>query len=140
MSKLLEVKNLKKDFYSLDGEVNAIKDISFTLNEKEFISILGPSGCGKSTILNILSGLDFKTDGEINLIRDDITFGYMLQNDALLPWLNILDNATLGLKIKKINNDENINYTISLLNKYGLEDFLDKYPDQLSGGMKQRVA
>ena len=86
-----------------------------------------------------MAGLDNKTSGEIK-IKDGCTMGYMLQDDALFPWLNILDNACLGLDIKKIKTKENIEFVKNLLIKYGLGDFLEKYPHELSGGMRQRVA
>lgn len=139
MKKLLTVKNISKDFYTIEGEVNAIKDVSFDVYDKEFLSIVGTSGCGKSTLLNIIAGLDFPTTGSINFNKEKPVIGYMLQNDALLPWLTILENATLGLQILKKKNDDTVAYTKHLLEKYGLKEFIDKYPDQLSGGMKQRV-
>ena len=92
----------------------------------------------KSTILNIISKLDNDYKGTI--INNNATIGYMLQEDALFPWLTILDNVLLGLKIKKELNEKNKEYAIDLLKKYGLYDFKDKYPSSLSGGMKQRVA
>lgn len=139
MNKILSVKNLSKDYQTLKGEVNAIDNISFDLYEEEFLCIVGRSGCGKSSLLNILSGLDELTRGKI-IKEKNLKLGYMLQTDALFPWLNILDNATLGLKIKKINTKENIEYVKNMLIKYGLGDFLEKYPHELSGGMRQRVA
>ena len=135
MQKLLEINNISKTFNTLNGEINAIKSISF-----EFIAIVGSSGCGKSTLLNIISGLLEKTNGTIKFYKENPIIGYMLQEDALLPYLNILDNATLGLSLKKIKTKENIEYTKRLLETYGLKDFIYKYPKELSGGMKQRVA
>jgi NitT/TauT family transport system ATP-binding protein len=140
MEKILEIKNLTKNFYTLNGEIEAIKDISFDVYDKEFLSIVGSSGCGKSTLLNIISYLDTQTSGNFKYQKEKPIIGYMLQEDALLPWLTILDNALLGLELKHIKTEENINYVKKLLNTYGLKDFLDKYPDELSGGMKQRVA
>jgi NitT/TauT family transport system ATP-binding protein len=140
MEKILEIKNLTKNFYTLNGEIEAIKDISFDVYDKEFLSIVGSSGCGKSTLLNIISYLDTQTSGTFKYQKEKPIIGYMLQEDALLPWLTILDNALLGLELKHIKTEENINYVKKLLNTYGLKDFLDKYPDELSGGMKQRVA
>ncbi len=139
MNKLLEIKNLSKNYNTKMGEVKAIDNISFDVYDKEFLCIIGSSGCGKSTLLNILANLDYLSDGEI-IKNNDLKIGYMLQEDCLLPWLNILDNATLGLDIMHIKTEENIKYVKNLLEKYGLGDFLEKYPNQLSGGMRQRVA
>ncbi len=140
MQKLLEINNISKTFNTLNGEINAIKSISFDVNNEDFIAIVGSSGCGKSTLLNIISGLLKKTNGTIKFYKENPIIGYMLQEDALLPYLNILDNATLGLSLKKIKTKENIEYTKKLLETYGLKDFIHKYPKELSGGMKQRVA
>lgn len=139
MNNILSIKNLNKKYNTISGEITAIDNISFDLKKNEFLCIVGSSGCGKSTLLNILAGIEDITKGSISK-DDNIKLGYMLQVDALLPWLNILDNATIGLKITNTYTKENIDYVKSLLIKYGLKDFLDKYPDQLSGGMRQRCA
>jgi len=136
---ILIINNLCKTYHTKDGEIEAIKDLSLSVKEGEFIAIVGSSGCGKSTLLSILAGLDKLSKGEI-ILEDNISIGYMLQQDALFPWLNILDNTTIGLKIKKIDTKENIDYAKSLLKTYSLEDFIYKKPDVLSGGMRQRVA
>lgn len=136
---LLKVNNLSKIYYKSDHETEAVRDITFDLNEGDFIGIVGPSGCGKSTILNIICGLDEKTRGEV-IKKDNIKIGYMLQEDALFPWLTIFDNATLGLKISKKLTVQNKKYVLNLLRKYDLINFKDKYPNELSGGMKQRLA
>ena len=138
MKKILEISNLKKYYHTLDEEILALKDISFSVYEGEFISIVGPSGCGKSTILSILSNLIDKSNGDIKLENKSIA--YMLQSDSLLPFLTILDNCLIGLKVTKKLTKENKDYVIKLLNTYGLGDFMDKYPSSLSGGMRQRVA
>lgn len=140
MNKILDVKNLSKTYYGLNGEVNAIKDFSLSVNKGEFISLIGSSGCGKSTILNILSKLDKEYEGNIDFGREDIVIGYMLQEDTLFPWLTIYENVTLGLKIQKKLTQENKDYAKNLLIKYGLKEFINKYPSDLSGGMRQRVA
>lgn len=138
MKKVLEISNLKKYYHTMSEETLALKDISFDLYEGEFISIVGPSGCGKSTILSILSGLIEKSSGTIKM--EDKTIAYMLQNDSLLPFLTILDNCLIGLKVTKNLTKENKDYVIYLLNTYGLGDFINNYPSSLSGGMRQRVA
>ena len=139
MNKILEIKNLSKTFHTKMGEIKAIDNVTFDVFDQEFICIIGSSGCGKSTLLNIFANLDNYTNGNI-IKKDNLKIGYMLQEDALLPWLTILDNALLGLEIKKIKTKENVEYVKKLLKKYGLNGFLEKYPHQLSGGMRQRVA
>lgn len=138
-NKILSVENLKKTYHTDKEEIIALEDITFDLNNKEFIAIVGPSGCGKSTILSILCGLEEKSDGEIS-IEDNKRIGYMLQYDALFDWKTILDNCLLGLELKKEKNDKNKKYTLELLKNYGLIDFINSYPNELSGGMRQRCA
>ena len=138
MSSILKIDRLCKNYHSKDGVVIALDDITLDIRNGEYIAIVGPSGCGKSTLLNIIGGIDKKSSGKI-IMDEDIRIGYMLQNDCLFPWLNILDNCLIGLKIRNDLNDENIDYVKELLNTYGLGDFMYKYPGSLSGGMKQRV-
>ena len=137
MNSILKVKELSKTYYTLKKEVKAVDNFSFELLEGEFIALVGPSGCGKSTILSILSGLESLDSGTIVTNKN---IGYMLQTDALFDWLTILENCLLGLKIKKELTEENKQYVVSLLEKYGLKDFMNSYPSHLSGGMRQRVA
>ena len=139
LTNILNVNNLSKTYHSKNGEIIAVNNISFNVNKEEFVGIIGPSGCGKSSILNIISNLDTKYKGKIS-VNKNIKIAYMLQEDALFPWLTILENVLLGLKIKKQLTKENKDYTIMLLKKYGLYEFRNKYPKELSGGMKQRVA
>ena len=139
MNNILKVINIEKKYNTLQGEVTAIKNISFSINEGTFLSIVGSSGCGKSTLLNIISELDKPTNGEV-IHSNNLKIGYMLQDDALLPWLTVFENATLGLTLQKIDTKENKEYVRKLLITYGLEKFINKYPSELSGGMKQRVA
>lgn len=138
MNKIVEIKSINKKYYSKEGELTAIEDISLDVYEGEYLAIVGPSGSGKSTLLNIIGSIDKKTDGEI-IVNDGIKIGYMLQEDSLFPWLTILDNCLLGLKIKGELNEENINYVKELINTYGLSEFMQSYPGSLSGGMRQRV-
>lgn len=145
MNTILEIKGVSKKYQNKKGEVLALDNVNFRVKEGEFISIIGPSGCGKSTLLSIISGLEEKTEGEIfidnkknNGISEKI--GYMLQRDCLLEWRNIRSNALLGLEIKKQINSENEKYVENLLKKYNLYEFKDKYPSELSGGMRQRAA
>jgi len=138
MDNILEIKNLKKIYHNKDKEILAVEDFSIDIKEGEFIAIVGPSGCGKSTILSILCGLEEKSDGNIN-IKKNSKIGYMLQQDSLFEWRNILNNCSLGLEINKKLNEETKNKVINLLKSYGLNDFIYSYPDNLSGGMRQRV-
>ena len=145
MHKGLEVKNISKIYQDDNGETLAIKDFSYKFENGEFVTLLGPSGCGKSTLLSIIAGLESPSSGNVLLNGIDITnkrsnIGYMLQKDYLLEWRTILKNVILGLEIKKELTNENVEYAKKLLETYGLSDFIDKYPSQLSGGMKQRVA
>ena len=139
MNELLTIKNLSKIYHTKQGETKAIDNFSLNINNGDFIAIVGPSGCGKSTILNILANLDNKSDGEI-IFNNDIKMGYMLQQDALFNWKTVLDNCLLGLEINKNLTKENKQYVLDLLNNYGLKDFINSYPNNLSGGMRQRVA
>ncbi len=139
MNKILSIKDLTKVYYSKKDEIEAIKDISFDIYKGEFVSIVGPSGCGKSTLLNILTNMDTKTSGNI-ILDKDVKLGYMLQSDSMLNWRTIMDNVTLGLEIKKKKTKENIEYVKGLLKTYGLEEFENKNPSELSGGMRQRCA
>jgi len=137
MKEVLKVKNISKKYQAENGEVEALKDISFSIKEGEFVSLIGPSGCGKSTVLSIIAGLEEKNDGEI---ENDGQIGYMLQKDSLLEWLTIYKNVMFGLEIGNIKTTENVQYVENLLKKYHLYEFKDKYPNQLSGGMRQRAA
>ncbi|MBE6148524.1 MAG: ABC transporter ATP-binding protein [Firmicutes bacterium] len=139
MNKILKIVDLKKDYYTLQGEITAIENISLELEKGKFLSIVGSSGCGKSTLLNIIAGLDTQTSGTI-CYEPNLKIGYMLQDDALLPWLTVFQNAILGLKLQNMDTTSNTEYVKKLLTTYGLESFINKYPNELSGGMKQRVA
>ena len=145
MSKILEVKNISKKYQGEESEIIALNDVNFEIEEGEFVSIIGPSGCGKSTLLSIIAGLEEKTNGEVYIENEKIDnisakVGYMLQRDCLMEWRNILNNTLFGVEIKKQKNRRSIEYVENLLKKYDLYDFKDKYPSELSGGMRQRVA
>ena len=145
MEKILEIKNISKKYQNKEGEILALQDINLRVNKGEFVSIIGPSGCGKSTLLSIIAGLEEKNGGEIYIEGEKITgispkLGYMLQRDCLLEWRSILSNTMFGLEIKGKKDKEAKAYVEELLKKYDLYDFKDKYPSELSGGMRQRVA
>ncbi len=135
---LMRINNLSKTYYTKNQAIEAVKDFSIDINEGEFIAIVGPSGCGKSTILSILSNLEDKTGGTIQSDKK-INIGYMLQEDSLFEWRNILKNCLLGLEINNKINTDSKNRVLNLLKTYGLNDFIYSYPKDLSGGMRQRV-
>lgn len=145
MNDILKLENIKMTYQAENGEITALNDISFKVKNGEFISIVGPSGCGKSTLLSIIAGIVKQTSGTVYLAGKPINgispeVGYMLQQDNLLDWRSIRKNVLIGLEIRKMLTDENIEYANRLLKTYGLAEFADKYPSQLSGGMRQRVA
>ena len=136
---ILKVKNLRKIYHTKKSEILAVDNFSLNLKQGEFVAIVGPSGCGKSTILSILCGLDKASSGQIE-IDNNLKFGYMLQGDNLFDWRTIYKNCLLGLEIENKLTKENINYVNNLLDTYGLKDFKKAYPNNLSGGMKQRAS
>lgn len=136
---LLKICNLSKNYHSQNNETKAIENLTFDVYENEILAIVGPSGCGKSTFLSVLANIEDKTSGKI-ISNKDYKIGYMLQTDCLFPWLNIMDNCLIGLDIIGQKNKDNIDNVINLLKKYGLYEFKDAYPNNLSGGMRQRVA
>lgn len=140
MNKIIEIENLRKYYHDKNGETLAIDNISLEINKGDFISIIGTSGCGKSTLLSILAGLETKSEGIIKYNKKNFKIGYMLQKDSLFPWRTVLENCLIGLEIEKTITKEKKEKVISLLEKYGLKEFINKYPSSLSGGMKQRVA
>ena len=149
-SPILSLENLSYSYHTLSGETKALKDISFQIYPGEFVAVVGPSGCGKSTLLNIIAGQITNYSGSIlfhgknlsSALKDSpsLPMGYMLQHDHLFDWRTIFRNVCLGLEIKNVMTDDNLNYVTSLLKKYGLYEFKDKKPSQLSGGMRQRAA
>lgn len=136
---ILKINNLRKIYHTKKDEILAVDNFSFELKEGEFVAIVGPSGCGKSTILKMLCGLDKKSDGEIK-IADNIKVGFMPQGDSLFEWRSVLKNCLLGLELTNEVTKENKEYVINLLKTYGLEDFINSHPNNLSGGMRQRVS
>nr|WP_312579991.1 ABC transporter ATP-binding protein [Sedimentibacter sp.] len=138
MKYVCELKNISKRFHTINNETKAIEDISFKVEEGEIVSIVGPSGCGKSTILSILAGLEKPSAGEVIVNTNNI--GFMFQKDQLYEWRSILKNCILGLEIQHKDTKENINKVIEMLKNYGLFNFRNYYPRQLSGGMRQKAA
>jgi len=144
MQKYLSVHNISKLF----GSFQALKDVSFGVDESEFVCILGPSGCGKTTLLRVIAGLEEQSDGTISQNNKDISllppdqrdFGIVFQSYALFPNLSVKNNIAFGLKTRK-QNKETINQRVNeLLELVGLSDHINKFSAQLSGGEQQRVA
>ncbi|HLR34941.1 MAG TPA: ABC transporter ATP-binding protein [Tissierellales bacterium] len=143
--KIVEIDNISMTYHTLKGETEAIKNINLDIYEGEIVVIVGPSGCGKSTLLSIIAGLIKPNKGKVIVNRKTITrpskdIGYMFQRDHLFEWRTILENVLLGLEIQGNVNKEVYNKAEKLLGAYGLEDFKNSYPRQLSGGMRQRAA
>lgn len=142
---LVVIKNIFMKYQSMEGEIAALENVSLDIHEGEFISIVGPSGCGKSTLLNIIAGLIKPSQGKV-LIKNKVVVGptsmvgYMPQRDQLFEWRSIWENVILGLEIQNKLTKANLDFAEKLLENYGLIEFKDKYPSQLSGGMRQRVA
>lgn len=145
MEMLLRLKNIGYSYHSLKGEIPALKDVSFDVHNGEFLAIVGPSGCGKSTLLSIIARLINPESGTIFVENPDglihyPKIGYMLQHDHLFEWRNIFQNVSLGLELKHQLTPPNIAYVNQLLASYGLDEFKEKKPSELSGGMRQRAA
>lgn len=139
MEPILEFKNLNYSYHTLDGEVKALKDISFRIMPGEFVSIVGPSGCGKSTLLSLITGLLQPESGSL-YVRANTAMGYMLQRDNLFEWRTVYNNILLGLEIQKKINPNSIEFVEKMIADYGLTQFKNSKPSQLSGGMRQRAA
>lgn len=138
MKSLLELENVCYSYHTTSGETEALKNISFSIKNGDFISIVGPSGSGKSTLLSLIAGLIKPSSGNITINGNNI--GYMLQKDHLFEWCNIYKNVTLGLDIQNKLNDKSKTEISTMLGTYGLQNFEIAKPSQLSGGMKQRAA
>ncbi len=142
MSTIITQKNISKVFKDFRGHTfQALHDINLTIEEGEFFIFLGPSGCGKSTLLRIISGLEPKFKGS-QIFRDDIhkeDFSFVFQQFALLPWLTVEENIFLGLQARNTLTTDKKKEVLELIKSLGLEKFINEYPKELSGGMKQRV-
>lgn len=145
MAPILELKDVSMSYHSETQETKALSHISFTVTEGEFVAIVGPSGCGKSTLLNLISGIISPEDGQILIAGRDVSdssmnIGYMLQKDHLFEWRTIFNNVMLGPEITHCITPEKKAYAENMLTAYGLREFRDSKPSQLSGGMRQRTA
>ncbi|MTI65460.1 MAG: ABC transporter ATP-binding protein [Firmicutes bacterium] len=143
--KVVEIKNISMIYHTLDGETEAIKDLSLDINHGEIVLLVGPSGCGKSTLLSIIAGLIKPSKGKVLINEKEVKgttgeIGYMFQKDHLFEWRTILGNVLIGLEIQDKITDETKEFAEKLLETYGLGEFKNHYPRQLSGGMRQRVA
>lgn len=138
MENILELQDISHSYHSMDGETCALSHLSFSLKQGDFVSIVGPSGCGKSTLLSIISGLIPPENGKVILNGSHI--GYMLQKDHLLEWRSVYRNVILGLEIQHKVSSETKEKALKLLKQYGLDQFANAKPSELSGGMRQRVA
>ena len=138
MKEVLKFERVEMRYQTKNGETVAVKDLSFSVKQGEFLAVVGPSGCGKTTLLSLAAGLLKPSAGKIE--NGGVTFGYMLQKDELFPWRTIEKNVFLPLEIQRRNTPERRQKVLSLAEKYGLKDFLKSFPRELSGGMRQRAA
>ena len=141
----LKVENLSKKFDTPNGEISALNKINFQIFRREFISVIGPSGCGKTTLIRTLAGLEFPSSGNVFLEGKKMEGpgaerGMVFQDYTLFPWLSVKKNVMFGLEIKGLGKLKAEAEAMEWLDIVGLGKFADAYPEQLSGGMKQRVA
>jgi NitT/TauT family transport system ATP-binding protein len=141
----IELSNVSLRYFSMKEETEALRNISLSIAEGEFIAIVGPSGCGKSTLLSLISGALRPTEGDVFLFGERLTgpssrVGYMLQSDHLFDWRDVLHNVLVGAEIRGLDRTEALRRANTLLERYGLAEFAHHSPKQLSGGMRQRVA
>lgn len=145
MTAAITLNNISLKYMTEKGETHALDNIQLEIEQGEFVGIVGPSGSGKSTLLSLIAGLLLPTSGQVEVFGQQVRgpssqAAYMLQQDCLLEWRTIEGNALLGLEIMGRVSTEKRQSTVNLLNEYGLGDFRQLYPRQLSGGMRQRVA
>lgn len=143
MKELVKLENISLTYQTKNSETLAISDLNLTIYEGEFVAIVGPSGCGKTTILSLISKILTPTTGKVIINsdpEDKNPTGYMFQHDHLFGWRTILKNVTIGPEIQKSKDKSHIEYAKQLLTKYGLKDYMGRYPNELSGGMRQRAA
>lgn len=145
MEKVVEIIDISMNYHTLNGETKAIQKLNLDVSNGEFVSIVGPSGCGKSTLLSIISGILKPSFGKVMVNGNEVqgpstSVGYMLQKDHLFEWRTIIKNITIGLEIQGKLNKETQESIEKLLKEYGLYEFRNHYPRQLSGGMRQRAA
>ena len=142
---LIDLRSVQKSYETDTGSVQALASVDLKIEKGEFISLLGPSGCGKTTLMSLIAGLASPTEGEVWIankpIREPYTnLGIVFQNAELLDWRTSLQNILLQIEIRRMDAKSYLPAAEKLLAQVGLKGFEDKYPDELSGGMKQRVA
>jgi NitT/TauT family transport system ATP-binding protein len=143
---LIEIKGVSKTFVQrIGGNYQALDDVSLTIQKGEFVSLLGPSGCGKSTVLNLVAGFDTLSEGSIEVNGKKVTGPgadrvVVFQEHGLFPWLTVLDNVAFGLKQKGVGKKERHELAMEQIKSVHLSRFADRYPHELSGGMRQRAA
>ena len=142
---LLEIEKLAKAYETATGSVEAMQDISLELDEGEFVSIVGPSGCGKSTLMEIVGGLIEPSAGEVRINGTavqgtDPAIGIVFQQESAFPWRTVAENAGFGLEMTGVGKEERRRRAQEMIELVGLAGFEDRYPSELSGGMRQRVA
>lgn len=143
MEPLLTLTDVNYTYQTAENETPAVEKLNFCVWPDKFLGIIGPSGCGKSTILSLIAGLLPPSSGEIRLQSQSSGIsgiGYMLQKDHLLDWLTIKENISLGLRIHHQLTSDKEKWIDNMLSEYGLAQFVDAHPSQLSGGMRQRAA
>ena len=142
----LEVEHISKRYALADGAaVTAVDDMSFTVGPGEFVSIIGPSGCGKSTLFNIIGGLIGDYDGRVAVAGETIAgthpaIGMVFQEESTFPWRTVLDNVAFPLELSGVGRGERLERAETFVTLVGLRGFGQRYPAELSGGMRQRVA
>lgn len=135
---LINFDNVSLTYHTAKEETKALNKVAFSVQKGEFVAVLGPSGCGKTTLLSLAAGLIKPSSGRVE--TKDCEVGYMLQRDHLFEWRTVYKNIILGLEVKKRIDDKSLEHVEELLRKYGLTQFRNHYPRQLSGGMRQRAA
>jgi len=145
MNHKLELRNVTKTFNTEEGKMEALEGINIVVKPNEFLCIIGPSGCGKTTLLRLVAGLDYPNSGEIILDGKEVKGpspdrGMVFQEFSLFPWRTVLKNVEFGLEIKGMKDKERREIAEKYIELVGLKGFENRYPYELSGGMKQRVA
>jgi len=138
----LVVNNLGMTFGGAEGDLHALRDVSFSLGQQEFLCVLGPSGSGKSTLLRLIAGLIGATVGSFHFAcgEEEPRISLVFQQANLMPWRTVLQNITLPLELQGMEKDQINERAMELIRMVGLEDFSQAWPSELSGGMAQRVA